>query len=179
MPKLDLDGVDCRIIAELQADGRLSNIDLADKIGLSASPCLRRVKRLEREGYIAGYRAALQRDRIGLGFSVFLGVKIEGHANERALAFEEAAVAMPEVGACHLVSGEADYILEVVVPDLGDYQRFLVGKLLNLPIVREVRSNIAIQTLKAGAPLPLQHLETGKSRKLAQSAKRARPERRR
>ena len=162
MPKLDLDGVDCRIIAELQADGRLSNIDLADKIGLSASPCLRRVKRLEREGYIAGYRAALQRDRIGLGFSVFLGVKIEGHANERALAFEEAAVAMPEVVACHLVSGEADYILEVVVPDLSDYQRFLVGKLLNLPIVREVRSNIAIQTLKAGAPLPLQHLHIDK-----------------
>jgi Lrp/AsnC family leucine-responsive transcriptional regulator len=81
-----------------------------------------------------------------------------GHANERAEAFQEAIVAMPEIVACHLVSGEADYLLEVVVPDLEHYQRFLVGKLLSLPIVREVRSNIAIQTLKAGGPLPLGHL---------------------
>ena len=138
---------------------RLSNVELAEKVGLSPSPCLRRVKRLEREGYIEGYRAALRRDRVGLGFSVFVGVKIDGHANERALEFEEAVSAMPEVIACHLVSGEADYFLEVVVPDLEHYQRFLVGKLLNLPIVREVRSNIAIQTLKAGAPLPLGHLK--------------------
>ncbi|MFI5015300.1 MAG: Lrp/AsnC family transcriptional regulator [Hyphomicrobiales bacterium] len=159
MPKSDLDAIDCRIVAELQADGRLSNVELADKVGLSPSPCLRRVKRLEREGYIEGYRAALRRDRVGLGFSVFVGVKIDGHANERALAFEKAVVEMPEVVACHLVSGDVDYFLEVVVPDLGDYQRFLVGKLLKLPIVREVRSNIAIQTLKTGAPLPLEHLK--------------------
>jgi Lrp/AsnC family leucine-responsive transcriptional regulator len=159
MPKLDLDAIDRRIVAELQADGRLTNVELADKVGLSPSPCLRRVKRLEREGFIEGYRAALRRDRVGLGFSVFVGVKIDGHANERALAFEKAIVEMPEIVACHLVSGEADYFLEVVVPELADYQRFLVGKLLNLPVVREVRSNIAIQTLKAGAPLPLEHLK--------------------
>jgi len=159
MPKSDLDTIDSRIVAALQSNGRLSNVELADKVGLSPSPCLRRVKRLEREGYIEGYRAALRRERVGLGFSVFVGVKIDGHANERALAFEKAVVGMPEVVACHLVSGEADYLLEIVVPDLLDYQRFLVGKLLNLPIVREVRSNIAIQTLKAGAPLPLGHLE--------------------
>jgi Lrp/AsnC family transcriptional regulator, leucine-responsive regulatory protein len=159
MPKTDLDTIDCRIVAALQSDGRLSNVELADKVGLSPSPCLRRVKRLERDGYIEGYRAALRRDRVGLGFSVFIGVKIDGHANERAMAFEKAVVEMPEVIACHLVSGEADYLLEVVVPDLSDYQRFLVDELLNLPIVREVRSNIAIQTLKAGAPLPLDHLE--------------------
>jgi Lrp/AsnC family transcriptional regulator, leucine-responsive regulatory protein len=159
MPKFDLDAIDRRIVAELQADGRLTNVELADKVGLSPSPCLRRVKRLEHEGFIEGYRAALRRDRVGLGFSVFVGVKIDGHANERALAFEKAIVEMPEIVACHLVSGEADYFLEVVVPELADYQRFLVGKLLNLPVVREVRSNIAIQTLKAGAPLPLEHLK--------------------
>jgi Lrp/AsnC family transcriptional regulator, leucine-responsive regulatory protein len=158
MPKWELDAIDRRIVTELQANARLSNIELADKVGLSPSPCLRRVKRLEREGYIDGYRAALGRARIGLGFSVFLGVKINAHANEEAQRFEKAVVEMPEVVACHLVSGEADYFLEVVVPELEDYQRFLVGKLLNLPIVREVRSNIAIQTLKAGAPLPLGHL---------------------
>jgi Lrp/AsnC family transcriptional regulator, leucine-responsive regulatory protein len=159
VPKSTLDAIDRRIVAELQGDARLSNVELADRVGLSPSPCLRRVKRLEREGYIEGYRAALRRDRVGLGVSVFLGVKIDGHANDRALKFEEAVTAMPEVIACHLVSGEADYLLEVVVPDLEQYQRFLIGRLLNLPIVREVRSNIAIQTLKAGAPLPLAHLQ--------------------
>ena len=162
MPKNDLDAIDCRIISALQADGRLTNIDLADRIGLSPSPCLRRVKRLEREGYIEAYRAVLQRDRVGLGFSVFVGVKIDGHANERALGFEKAVVAMPEVVACHLVSGEFDYFLEIVVPDLDHYRRFLVDKLLDLPIVREVRSNIAIQTVKADAPLPLRHLDAGR-----------------
>src|SRR5215510_8298404 len=106
MPKSDLDAIDRRIVAALQADGRLSNVDLADRIGLSPSPCLRRVKRLEREGYIEGYRATLRRERVGLGFSVFVGVKIDGHANERALLFEKAVTAMAEVISCHLVSGE-------------------------------------------------------------------------
>src|SRR5271168_1794725 len=97
MPRPELDAADSRIVAELQADGRLTNVELADRIGLSPSPCLRRVKRLERDGYIDGYRAALRRDRIGLGFSVFIGVKIDDHTNQRALAFEKAVVAMPEV----------------------------------------------------------------------------------
>jgi Lrp/AsnC family leucine-responsive transcriptional regulator len=158
MPNDALDAIDCRIVAALQEDGRLTNIDLADKVGLSPSPCLRRVKRLERDGYIEAYRAVLRRERVGLGFSVFVGVKIDGHANDKALAFEKAVTAMPEIVACHLVSGDADYFLEIVVPDLDHYRRFLVEKLLELPIVREVRSNIAIQTLKAGAPLPLSHL---------------------
>ena len=160
MPKHDLDAIDCRIIAALQTDGRLSNTELAEQVGLSPSPCLRRVKRLEADGYIEAYRAMLKRNRIGLGFSVFVGVKISAHANDQAEAFDAAVLAMPEVVACHIVSGESDYFLEVVVPDLEHYQRFLLGELLNLPIVREVRSNIAIQTLKAGAPLPLHHLST-------------------
>jgi Lrp/AsnC family leucine-responsive transcriptional regulator len=158
MPKTELDAIDCRMIDALQADGRLSNVDLADRVGLSASPCLRRVNRLEREGYIETYRAMLERRLIGLGLTVFVGVKIDGHADDRATVFEAAVVAMPEVIACHMVSGEADYLLEVVVPDLEHYQRFLLGKLLSLPIVKEVRSSIAIQTLKAAAPLPLVHL---------------------
>lgn len=159
MPKLDLDAIDGRIIAALQADGRLSNVELAERVGLSPSPCLRRVKRLERDGYIEAYRAMLQRNRVGLGLTVFLGVKIDGHANQRATKFEETILAMPEIVACHMVSGDTDYLLEVVVPDLEHYQRFLVGKLLELPIIKDVRSNIAIQTLKAAAPLPLDHLD--------------------
>ncbi len=158
MPIFELDAIDCRIVAALQTDGRLTNLALADRVGLSPSPCLRRVKRLERDGYIAGYRAILQRNRLGLGLTVFVGVRIGAHANVEAEAFLDAVVAMAEVVACHLVSGETDYLVEVVVPDLDHYQRFLVGKLLALPIVREVRSSIAIQTHKAGAPLPLDHL---------------------
>ena len=158
MPKLDLDAIDCRIIATLQADGRLSNVELAERVGLSPSPCLRRVKRLEREGYIESYRATLGRNRVGLGFTVFVGVKIDGHADQRANDLQDALVAMPEVVACHMVSGESDYLLEVVVPDLEHYQQFLLGKLLTLPIIKDVRSNIALQSLKSAAPLPLGHL---------------------
>ncbi len=158
MPSDDLDAIDRRILAELQADGRLSNVDLAEKIGLSPSPCLRRVNRLEREGYVEGYRAMLGRRRIGLGLTVFVGVKIDGHADDRATTFEQEVVGCPEVVSCHMVAGDADYLLEVTVSDLDAYQRFLVGKLLNLPLVREVKSTIAIQTLKAGGALPLEHL---------------------
>jgi len=158
MPNDDLDAIDRRILAALQADGRLSNVDLAEKIGLSPSPCLRRVNRLEREGYVEGYRAMLGRRRIGLGLTVFVGVKIDGHADDRATTFEQEVVACPEVVSCHMVAGDADYLLEVTVSDLDAYQRFLVGKLLNLPLVREVKSTIAIQTLKASGALPLEHL---------------------
>lgn len=158
MPKPTLDAIDRRIIAALQADGRLSNHQLAQVVGLSPSPCLRRVKRLEREGYIESYRAVLQRDRIGLGFTAFVTVKIEGHADLAADDLQNAIVAMPEVVACHMVSGDSDYLLEVVVPDRESYQVFLVEKLLDLPIIKEVRSNIAIQPLKTAAPLPLAHL---------------------
>lgn len=159
MASKNLDTIDRRIVAALQADGRLSNVKLAERIGLSPSPCLRRVTRLEKHGYIESYRAVLGRDRIGLGLTVFVGIRIEGHADQRAEAFEQAVVAMPEIVACHMVSGESDYLIEVVVPDLAHYQRFLVEKLLSLPIIREVRSNIAIQSLKTTAALPLDHLE--------------------
>jgi Lrp/AsnC family transcriptional regulator, leucine-responsive regulatory protein len=159
MPNLELDAIDRRIISTLQENGRLSNVELADSVGLSPSPCLRRVRRLEHQGYIEAYRAVLQRRLVGLGLTVFIGVKIEGHANNKAEAFQEAVVAMPETISCHLIAGDIDYLIEVVVPDLDHYQRYLVDKLLNLPIVREVRSYIAIQTLKTGAPLPLHHFD--------------------
>jgi Lrp/AsnC family leucine-responsive transcriptional regulator len=155
MPKPELDAVDHRILAALQSEARLTNVELAERVGLSPSPCLRRVKRLERDGYIEGYAARLSRARVGLGVTVFLGIKIDAHANDRAEAFQDAVTALPEVVACHLVSGDVDYLLEIVVPDLEAYQRVLVDKLLCLPIIKEVRSTIALQTLKAAAPLPL------------------------
>ena len=159
MPNSELDAIDHRILRALQEDGRLSNVELAERVGLSPSPCLRRVKRLEQEGYIEAYRAILKRHRIGLGLTVFIGVKIEAHADERADALQDAIIAMPEVIACHMVSGDIDYLLEVVVSDLQRYERFLLDRLLAFSMIKEVRSNIAISTRKVAAPLPLDHLD--------------------
>jgi Lrp/AsnC family transcriptional regulator, leucine-responsive regulatory protein len=158
MPNTDLDAIDHRILRALQDEGRLSNVELAERVGLSPSPCLRRVKRLQEDGYIEAYRAILKRQRVGLGLTVFIGVKIEAHADERADALQDAIIAMPEVIACHMVSGDIDYLLEVVVPDLQCYERFLLDRLLAFAMIKEVRSNIAISTRKAAAPLPLDHL---------------------
>jgi len=158
MPTTDLDAIDRHILEALQADGRLSVVELADKVGLSPSPCLRRLKRLEADGHIAGYRALLSREQVGLGLTVFVGVKVDGHRDENATALQQAINAMPEVVSAHLVSGEADFLLEVVVPDLRRYEEFLVGTLLKLPMVKDIRSNFAIRRVKADAPLPLDHL---------------------
>lgn len=154
-----LDATDLRILAALQADGRISNADLADQVGLSATPCLRRVKALEQAGVIAGYRAHLNRAQIGLGLTVMVGVKVDGHRDENATAIQNHFCAMPEVVACHLVSGESDFLLQVVVPDLASYEELLLGKLLKLPMVKDIRSNFVIRTVKDNAPLPLGHLE--------------------
>ncbi len=158
MPKSELDSIDRRMLEALQGDGRLSVVDLAARVGLSPSPCLRRLKRLEREGFVEGYRAALHRERIGLGLTIFVGIKVDGHRDENAAALEAAVRRMPEVVSCHLVSGEADFLLEVVVPDLKRYEQLLMGTLLKLPMVKDIRSSFAMRTVKAGAPLPLSHL---------------------
>ena len=153
-----LDDFDRRILAELQKDGRISNADLANRIGLSPTPCLRRVKALEKEGYIQGYRAELAPANIGLGLTVMVGVRIAVHREEQTSAIQEAFKALPEVIASQLVSGETDYLLEVVVPDLQAYERFLVGKLLKFPEIKDVRSSFVIRTVKNRAPFPLDHL---------------------
>ncbi|CAA7620151.1 Lrp/AsnC family transcriptional regulator [Magnetospirillum sp. UT-4] len=157
MPR-SFDSIDLRILAALQADGRISNAELADRVGLSPTPCLRRVRALEEAGIITGYRAELERAAIGLGLTVLVGIKVDGHRDDNATAIQEALVAMPEVVSCHLVSGESDFLLQVAVPDLAAYERFLLGTLLKLPMVKDVRSNFVIRTVKAGAPLPLGHL---------------------
>jgi Lrp/AsnC family leucine-responsive transcriptional regulator len=159
MPNSRFDDFDRRILVTLQSEGRVSNADLADRIGLSATPCLRRVKVLERDGVIRGYRADLDPTRVGLGLTVMVGVKIAVHREEQTSAIQEAFKMLPEVVACHLVSGEIDYLLEVVVPDLPAYERFLVGKLLKFQEIKDVRSNFVIRTVKNRAPLSLEHLE--------------------
>ena len=154
-----MDRVDRRLLEILQGKGRLSNAALAERVHLSPSPCLRRVKALEQEGVIEGYRAVLGREAVGLGLTVFVEIKVEGHSDRLAEEIEAAVNAMPEVVACHIVSGAADFLLEVVVPDLRAYERLLLGSLLKLPAVVDVRSNFAIRTVKAPGPLPLGHLQ--------------------
>ncbi len=138
---MKLDAYDHRILAALQRDGRLSNVQLAEEIGLSPSPCLRRVRLLEEAGVIRGYQASIDRDEVGLGLTVFVGIKVERHRQEQAEAFHRAVVDLPEVISVHLVSGESDFLLQVVVPDLRAYERLLSETLLRLPGVSDIRSN--------------------------------------
>ena len=140
---MSLDHVDRRLLEVLQREGRLSNVALAERVHLSPSPCLRRLRALEHDGVIDGYRAVLDREAVGLGLTAFVELKVEGHSDRLAEAIQEAVAEMPEVVACHIVSGAAD---------------FLLGSLLKLPSVADVRSNFAIRTVKAPGPLPLGHL---------------------
>lgn len=158
MPNSSLDAFDHKILAALQEDGRLSNVDLAEKVGLSPSPCLRRVKRLEQDGYIRGYRAVLDRRRVGLGLTIYVDIKVEKHSTENAAMHQRLLEAIPEVVAAHMVSGDADFVAEVVVPDLAAYEELLTERLLSLPMVKDVRSNFVIRPVKTDAALPLGHL---------------------
>lgn len=158
MPRLKLDAIDRRILVALQRDARLTNVELADEIGLSPSPCLRRVRMLEDAGVITGYHAELAREEVGLGLTVFVGIKVERHHDNEASAFREAVLQLPEVVSCHLVSGETDFLLQIVVSDLAAYQRLVLETLLKLPHVKDIRSNFVIQTVKDEASVPLNHL---------------------
>lgn len=155
---MKFDRYDRKIMQSLQKEGRLANIDLAADIGLSPSPCSRRVRLLEQSGVIKGYSVILDREKVGLDLTVFVDIKVERHREKEADAFREAVIVLPEVVMAHLVSGESDFLLQVVVPDLRAYERFLTGTLLKLPGVRDIRSNFAIQTVKSLSPLPLGHL---------------------
>ena len=158
MPYINLDALDLKILRALQEDGRLTNNDLADRVGLSPSPCLRRVRRLERDGFIRAYRAVLDREAVGLGLTVFVDIKVEKHSRDNAVGLQEALASMPEVVACHMVSGAADFIAEIVVPNLKAYERLLTERLLTLPMVGDIRSNFALARVKSESALPLAHL---------------------
>ncbi|MFC6672458.1 Lrp/AsnC family transcriptional regulator [Marinobacterium aestuariivivens] len=152
--KVSLDGTDLKILRALQRDGRLSNADIAEEVSLSASPCLRRLRRLEAESVITGYQPQLDRRAIGLGMTVFVQVKLQDHGARSVAGFEEALMNMPAVINASTVSGSADYLLEVVVADLVDYDSW-VREMQALAMVREIESNFALRTVKSGAPLPL------------------------
>jgi Lrp/AsnC family transcriptional regulator, leucine-responsive regulatory protein len=152
---LPLDSTDRRMLAVLQEEGRIPNAALAERLHLSPSPCLRRLRALERGGAITGYGARVDRARVGLGLTVFVDLKLGNHSEQNAAAIAETLNRAPEVVSAHVVSGDADIRLEVVVPDLPAYERLLFGTVLALPHVMDARSNFVLRTFKEAAPLPL------------------------
>ncbi|SMF02947.1 Lrp/AsnC family transcriptional regulator [Pseudogulbenkiania subflava] len=153
-----MDRIDRQLLELLQREGRLSTAELAERVALSPTPVARRLKRLEEEGFISGYRAVLDRRRLKLATTVFVSVRLMHHREDASRLFEDAVQLMDEVISCHVVSGAYDYLLEVVVPDLPGYER-VVRKLQTLSMVQDMTSNFAIRPVKTGAPLPLDGLE--------------------
>jgi DNA-binding Lrp family transcriptional regulator len=153
-----LDRYDVAILAELQRDARVSNADLAARIGLSAAPTWRRVKWLEEQGYIVGYRAELDRRKIGLGVLAFVRVDAERNNAEATKALEDAIRSLPEVIACHYISGAGTFELQVMCTDLDAYSRWTMDTLFKLPNVKDIHTSFSIGEVKTGGALPLSHL---------------------
>ena len=154
-----LDRYDLNILAELQRNAALSNQELAERIGLSPSPCSRRVKQLEDDGYITGQVALLDRKKLGLTLTAYVLIGMDRHTPERFEHFEGVIGRCPEVLECCLVTGmDADYQLKVVVPDMDHYQKLLLGTLTRIDGVSSVRSSFVLQQILSSTQLPLQHL---------------------
>jgi len=153
-----LDKFDLAILQELQSDGRLTNAELAQRVGLSAAPCWRRVRALEEAGYIKGYRAVLDRDKLGLGVLAF--VRLDADRNSGALTrqMEQAIRAIPEVVSCHYISGSGTFELQVVSRDLHHFSAFAREVLLNLPNVKDLHTSFSLGEVKDAGALPLPHM---------------------
>ena len=154
----NLDKFDLAILGELQANARLTNADLAQRVGLSAAPCWRRVRALEESGFIKGYRAEIDRHKIGLGVLAFVRLDAERSTGGLTLAMEEAIRQIPEVVACHYISGTGTFELQVVARDLESFSQFAREVLLNLPNVKDMHTSFSLGEVKAGGALPLAHL---------------------
>ena len=151
----NLSSTDLRILQVLQSEGRISNVDLAERVGMSPSPCLRRVKRLEQAGVIKGYAAVIDQKAVGLGVEAFAQVNIERHTDADATAFREAVTDLDEVVSCHVMTGEMDFLLRIYVADLEAYGEFVRRKLLKLPSVKDVRTSFAIEVIKSSPTVPV------------------------
>ncbi len=150
-----LDDLDRKILSVLQGEGRLSIQDLSDRVGLSATPCLRRMRRLEAEGVIVRYTAMVDQAKVGLPVSVFVSIKLERQNVEKLDAFKAAMARWPEVVECYLMTGPRDYWLRVVVPDLVAYERFLKEKLTRLDGIASIESSFALEQVKYESRLPI------------------------
>ena len=155
MTSAALDRIDLLLLAELQRNGRLTNADLAERVHLSPSACLRRVQRLERSGVIAGYRADVSAERLGLGLQAFVRVQLKHHDSAAVAGFAELVNGWDEVIACHALTGDMDYLLQIAVRDLEHFSGFLLDRLLNQPAVDDVNSSFVLRTVKAWRGLPL------------------------
>lgn len=155
MEDLKLDAIDLRILRELQSEARISNVDLARRVHLSPSPCLARVRALERAGILDRYVALLDPVKLGLGVSVFISVTLDRQV-ERALdSFEGAIAGYEEVMECYLMTGDHDYLLRILVADVAELQRFIVEKLATLPNVANIKSSFSLKQVKYKTAIPL------------------------
>lgn len=153
---ISLDRIDKHILSLMQANGRISNLELADAVGLSPTPCSRRVKRLEESGLIDGYVTLLNAQALGLNLTAIIGISMDRHTPDRFEQFEKAIVNMPEVIECNIVTGQAaDFLLKVVVKDMQHYEKFLLGNLTRLTGVSGVHSSFVLRQMVKKTALPL------------------------
>ena len=155
MPNSKLDVIDRKILRAIQQDARVSNLELAKAVGLSPTPCLRRIRRLESDGVIAGYAAVLDQARVGLPVSVFAQVRMDSHDNDTLARFEETVRAWPEILECYLMTGARDYLLRIVVEDVAAYERFIKEKLTRIPGIGSIESSFALNQIKHVSALPI------------------------
>ncbi|MFZ5711026.1 MAG: Lrp/AsnC family transcriptional regulator [Pseudomonadota bacterium] len=159
-----LDDIDRQILAELQADGRMTNVELARRVGISAPPCLRRVRTLEEAGYIRGYHADVNPRELGFEVQVFAMVGLNSQAEADLSAFENRCRAWPLVRECHMLNGEIDFILKCVSPDLSTFQNFLTEELLRAPSVASVKTSLVIRGAKDEPGVPFDVVEARAAR---------------
>ena len=159
MSAAKLDPIDRRILAELQGDGRMTNVELASRVGISAPPCLRRVRTLEEAGYITGYHADINARELGFEVAVFAMVRLSSQAESDLATFEARCKAWPLVRECHMLNGEIDFILKCVAPDLSSFQTFLTSQLLKAENVANVKTSLVIRCAKDDPGLPFEVLE--------------------
>ncbi|MEP6389759.1 MAG: Lrp/AsnC family transcriptional regulator [Halioglobus sp.] len=156
---MKLDRIDRRILDIMQRDGRISNLELSEAVGLSPTPCSRRVKRLQDSGLIDAHVTLLNQSRLGLKLTAYIGISMDRHTPERFEAFEEQVIEFPEVMECSVVTGQsADYLLKAVLPDMEYYERFLLGKLTRIPGVTGVHSSFELRRVVQRTALPMTHV---------------------
>ena len=151
---IDLDDIDKQIIALLQENARLSNREIAKRVGLTATPTIERVKRLEREGVIKGYTAVLEKEKVGKGMTVFVKVTLSVHQMSLLDEFIEAIQGIPEILSCYHTTGQTDFLLRVVATDIADYERLLRDKLTTLPDVQRLETTMVLRAIKEGGYIP-------------------------
>jgi DNA-binding Lrp family transcriptional regulator len=156
MRRAKLDKIDLRILADLQADGRMTNVELAERAGISAPPCLRRVRALEEAGFIQGYHAQVNPEALGYGVTVFAHVGLSSQAEHDLKAFEALVQTWPLVRECHMLAGETDFLLKIVAQDWDSYQKFLTTCLTPAPNVSHVKSALGIRTSKLQPGVPIE-----------------------